>query len=82
MRAVSRHDGDDVTVNVGDWAGAREALLAGRDVDYQGASGPIDFTAKGDPSRGMYDVWTVVADGGNFAFEFHEGGSFTIPDEP
>ncbi len=34
-------------------------ILAGKDVDYQGASGPIDFTAEGDPA-GLYDVYSYT----------------------
>jgi ABC-type branched-subunit amino acid transport system substrate-binding protein len=31
-------------------------VTAGKDIDYEGASGPIDFTPEGDPA-GLYDVW-------------------------
>ena len=34
-------------------------VLAGKDIDYQGASGPIDFTAEGDPA-GLYDVYSYT----------------------
>ena len=34
-------------------------VLAGKDIDYQGASGPIDFTADGDPA-GLYDVYSYT----------------------
>jgi branched-chain amino acid transport system substrate-binding protein len=35
---------------------AVRALQAGQDIDYQGASGPIDLDEKGDPTAGYYDV--------------------------
>ncbi len=35
-----------------------KALLdQGQDINYDGASGPLDFTPAGDPSIGTYDVW-------------------------
>ncbi len=33
-----------------------ELLEAGEDIDYDGASGPMDFTDAGEPSVGTYDV--------------------------
>ena len=35
---------------------AIKALRQGRDIDYEGASGPIDLDANGDPTTGTYDV--------------------------
>lgn len=36
---------------------AIEAALAGEDIDYEGASGPIDFDENGDPSAAFYETW-------------------------
>jgi branched-chain amino acid transport system substrate-binding protein len=36
---------------------AVKALEAGQDIDYDGASGPIDMNAAGDPTAGVYDVY-------------------------
>jgi ABC-type branched-subunit amino acid transport system substrate-binding protein len=36
--------------------GAVSALLRGRDIDYVGASGELDLDAKGDPTKGAYDL--------------------------
>lgn len=33
-------------------------LLAGRDIDYEGASGPLNLDTNGDPSSALYDLWT------------------------
>jgi ABC-type branched-subunit amino acid transport system substrate-binding protein len=35
---------------------AIKALRDGKDVDYEGASGPIDLDSNGDPTAGIYDV--------------------------
>ena len=35
-------------------------LLAGKDIDYEGASGPINFAANGDPTAGTYDEYKYV----------------------
>jgi ABC-type branched-subunit amino acid transport system substrate-binding protein len=34
-----------------------ELLEAGEDIDYDGFSGPLDYTENGEPARGVYDVW-------------------------
>lgn len=40
------------------------ALLAeGADIDYDGASGPLEFTEAGEPGVGTYDVWEYDAEG-------------------
>lgn len=36
---------------------AVKALEAGHDIDYDGASGPIDLNDAGDPTAAVYDVW-------------------------
>jgi ABC-type branched-subunit amino acid transport system substrate-binding protein len=36
---------------------AVKALEAGQDIDYDGASGPIDLNGDGDPTAGVYDVY-------------------------
>ena len=40
-----------------DLAQAIQDVIAGEDIDYEGASGPINFNETGDPS-GLYDEWT------------------------
>ena len=32
-------------------------LAAGKDIDYEGVWGPIDYDAKGDPSAGFIELW-------------------------
>jgi branched-chain amino acid transport system substrate-binding protein len=36
---------------------AIKALEAGQDIDYEGASGPINMNDAGDPTAGVYDVY-------------------------
>jgi branched-chain amino acid transport system substrate-binding protein len=36
---------------------AIEALQNGDDIDYQGASGPIDMDENGDATAGVYDIY-------------------------
>jgi branched-chain amino acid transport system substrate-binding protein len=44
---------------------AINAILSGQDIDFEGASGPIDFDANGDITANMYDIWVTQADGTN-----------------
>jgi branched-chain amino acid transport system substrate-binding protein len=44
---------------------AIEALANGEDIDYQGASGPIDMNEDGDATAGVYDVYSFK--GGDLA---------------
>ena len=39
---------------------AIRALRAGREIDYQGIAGPIDWDAKGDPAAATYDFYKYV----------------------
>jgi ABC-type branched-subunit amino acid transport system substrate-binding protein len=38
-------------------------LKAGKDIDYDGASGPVDLTDRHEPANGVYDVWQYDAKG-------------------
>jgi branched-chain amino acid transport system substrate-binding protein len=40
-----------------------QKVWAGTDIDYDGASGPLDFTEHGEPGLGTYDVFQFQADG-------------------
>jgi branched-chain amino acid transport system substrate-binding protein len=44
---------------------AMDAILAGDDIDFEGAIGPVDFDAAGDITANMYDIWVTQADGTN-----------------
>jgi ABC-type branched-subunit amino acid transport system substrate-binding protein len=67
LREVSRPDGPAaVTVLPGGFAGALAALQGGADIDYEGASGPIDFDASGDPAAATYQYLEVQLTAGGF----------------
>jgi len=55
VRAISAPPGEKYT-----WQqlpGAIEALARGQEIDYEGASGPIDLNEAGDPTAGVYDLY-------------------------
>lgn len=39
---------------------ALKAVKAGEDIDYEGASGPIDLDANGDPAAASYGTWAYT----------------------
>jgi ABC-type branched-subunit amino acid transport system substrate-binding protein len=60
VRDISGPPGDEYTFE--QLPDAIEALQNGDDIDYQGASGPIDMDEAGDATAGVYDI-----------YEFREG---------
>lgn len=79
LRGVSTADADDVVIEPGEWAKAKEALLAGKGINYDGASGAIEFSAEGDPTVGTYSIWKVQeAAGGAFEFDLSELVDFDL----
>jgi branched-chain amino acid transport system substrate-binding protein len=56
LRQVANPPGE--VVGPGEWAKAKAALTAGREVDYEGASGPVNFNEAGD-AEGKIEVWAV-----------------------
>ncbi len=59
----------DITAPGGDeftWQQLPDAIRAledGKDIDYTGASGPIDMDVHGDPTAGVFDVYQYSGDG-------------------
>ena len=45
------------------YAECRSLISAGRNIDYDGASGPLEFTDVGEPSAGSYDIFEYDAEG-------------------
>ena len=45
----------------GEWTKAVELIKAGTDIDYQGASGPVEFDAAGDVAGSVVEM--TVKDG-------------------
>lgn len=39
------------------FAACSALLRQGRDIDYEGAAGPLDFAPPGEPSAGTYEIW-------------------------
>lgn len=61
LRPVSGPPGTKVTFQ--NLAGAVKLLLAGKDVNYEGAFSPVDFDAHGDISSAVYEIWKYVGNG-------------------
>lgn len=40
-----------------------QLLEDGEDIDYDGASGAVEFTEAGEPEMGTYEVWSIDAEG-------------------
>ena len=40
-----------------------DMLLAGKDIDYDGPSGPLEFDENGEPSQGVYDIMEYDSQG-------------------
>lgn len=69
LQSVSKADSDNaVTINPGEFSTAVSTLSAGGDVNYNGASGAIDFDENGDVTSGTYIIWEVVNNGGTLSF--------------
>ncbi|MEE9196077.1 MAG: amino acid ABC transporter substrate-binding protein, partial [Alphaproteobacteria bacterium] len=49
-------------IRPGEWEKAKALIAAGKEVNYEGASGSVDFDAAGDVP-GFYSVNTVGDDG-------------------
>ena len=60
LRSVAGPPG--MVIRPGEWAKAKAVLAGGGDVNYEGASGNVDFDSNGDVS-GIYSVNTIGADG-------------------
>ncbi|MBD3884421.1 ABC transporter substrate-binding protein [Phormidium tenue FACHB-886] len=58
VREVANGPGQEVS----DVCQALDLVRQGKDINYQGASGTIDFNEQGDVV-GVYDVWTIGDDG-------------------
>jgi ABC-type branched-subunit amino acid transport system substrate-binding protein len=55
LQAVSGPPGEKVTFE--QLADALEMVADGQEIDYEGASGPIDFDENGDPGGSIYELW-------------------------
>ena len=62
MVNVSNGEGDDAE-KCNTYADCLALLKEDKDIDYDGASGALDFSEFGEPSAGSYDVYTFIDDG-------------------
>ncbi len=70
LQSVSRADGDNaIVINPGEFDTALSMIASGSDVDYNGASGAIDFDNNGDVTSGTYIIWEVVNDNGTLVYQ-------------
>jgi branched-chain amino acid transport system substrate-binding protein len=60
LREVANAPGE--VILPGEWAKAKALIAAGTDINYEGASGPVDFDAAGDVT-GVYNLNYPQADG-------------------
>jgi branched-chain amino acid transport system substrate-binding protein len=62
-------DGEKCTT----FADCKKLLEAGKDIDYDGVSGPIEFSDKGDPTQAIIGIYEFGDDNTNKAIAFQEG---------
>lgn len=73
MPLISQASKGAAPINVGEFAKAAALLKQGKTINYEGASGPVDFDAKGDVTHGTYILWRIA--GGKFV----EAGTVAFP---
>jgi ABC-type branched-subunit amino acid transport system substrate-binding protein len=59
LREVADEPGTVVGPGTEGWQAAVAAIDAGDDIDYQGATGPVEFDENGDLAVGLIDIWKV-----------------------
>ncbi len=60
LRDVSNAPGEVVNPGVEGWESALALIAEGTEIDYQGASGALDFDENGDVSLGTIVIWQVL----------------------
>ena len=60
LRFVSNPPGDKVGPGTAEFTKAVGLLKQGKDINYEGASGPVDMDANGDLASGLVQVWKIV----------------------
>lgn len=48
-------------VSSDDYPAAATDAKSGKDIDYDGVSGPVDLAAIGEPTVAPYNIWSVVS---------------------
>ncbi len=57
LRAIANPPGEVVTYN--EFAKAFQLIKAGKAINYEGVSGPVDFDKAGDMAQGVIEVWKI-----------------------
>jgi ABC-type branched-subunit amino acid transport system substrate-binding protein len=77
VRQVTRPDSDSPTpINAQEWAKGSLLAREGKDIDYDGASGPADLDQNGDTARGFFAYWEVQVDGDGARIVENDGTDF------
>lgn len=63
LRRIGQAPGLTVIPSPASLSAGLEALRRGRDVDYQGAAGTLDWDEHGDSTRGYIGIWEFAEDG-------------------
>lgn len=73
LRAVSSPNtaGSDTVVSGGQWSTILTEIAAGRDINYEGASGAVNLDSLGDPLSG-YGIWGIDANQDIETLEFFD----------
>lgn len=61
--------GDPFNIDATSWSSIRKAFSEGRSIDITGASGKLDYDPETEETTAPVLRWTIVSDGGGFAFE-------------
>ena len=69
LRGTSNGPGTVFGPSEDDITAALAAIAAGDDIDYQGASGSVDFNEDGDVTFGAIEVWRVDAENQEFVVD-------------
>ena len=73
LQSVSGGVGSGTKINPGEWAKALTEIAAKRDVDFEGASGKVNWDQNGDPTAWSYRIWKVES--GKFQTDSYKTGT-------
>jgi ABC-type branched-subunit amino acid transport system substrate-binding protein len=59
MRRVANDEDGAPIINVGEFSKAAQILASGKDINYDGASGTLEFNDTGDVTSGTYIIWKI-----------------------
>jgi branched-chain amino acid transport system substrate-binding protein len=59
MRRVANDEDGAPIINVGEFSKAKQILDSGKDINYDGASGTLEFNDTGDVTSGTYIIWKI-----------------------